>query len=82
MRFIGYEKNLLLLSELVSVKEPVAYFFSQTGDFLWVFDLIISVPYLGFACGHRNSSLCVPEYEREGTGQSSEHFFNVTSSAT
>ena len=80
--FLGFASpNLLLLSELVTFKEPVTYFFRQIWDFLCVFHLFIYVPYFGFACGHGNSFLCVEEYEREGTGQSSEHCFNVASSA-
>ena len=81
--FLGFAcPNLLLLSELVSFKEPVTKTFRQIWDFLCVFHLFIYVPYFGFACGHIDLFLCVEDYERESTGQSSEHFFNVTSSAT
>ena len=46
--FLGFASpNLLFLSELVTFKEPVTYFFRQIWDFLWVFHLFISVPYFG-----------------------------------
>ena len=40
--FLGFAcPNLLLLSELVSFKEPVTYLFRQIWDFLCVFHLFI-----------------------------------------
>ena len=43
-------------------------FFRKCWDFLWVFFYLFPVPYFELACDHGNSSLCLEESEREGTG--------------
>ena len=74
--FLGFASlNLLLLSELVTFKEPVTYFFRQVWDFLCVFHLFISVPYFGFACGDGNSFLCVEEYAKEKVLDKAQNIF-------
>ena len=53
---------LFVFLNLCYCLEPVPYFFACVGTFSGSF-LFFSVPYFGLACDHRNSFLCLEEYQ-------------------